>query len=67
MQFLRAPLPCGVDEGDLPWEIVTGYVDFTTDEVEAWSAAAEYDSAFDYMYVHRIVATPVANDTTEAE
>lgn len=59
MQFIRAPRPYGVDEGDLPWELVTGYKDFTTDEVEAWSAAAEYDSAFDYMYVHRIVANDI--------
>jgi len=59
LQVIRAPRPFGVDEGDLPWEPVPGYTDYTSDEDEAWSHADEFDAAFDYMYIHRVVA----NDT----
>lgn len=59
LQYIRAPRPFGVDEADLPWEGVTGYANCTTDEDEAWALVDEFDAAFDYMYIHRVVA----NDT----
>lgn len=56
IQFIRAPRPYGVDEGDLPWEPVVGHTDYT-DEGEAWAAAAEFDAGFDYMFEHRVKAS----------
>lgn len=53
LQFIRAPRPCGLDEADLPWEAVAGHDDYT-DEAEAWAACAEFDAAFDHMFIHRV-------------
>lgn len=59
LQFIRAPRPFGVDEADLPWEPVDGHDNYP-DADSAWAACDEFDAAFDFMFIHRAVAS---NDT----
>jgi hypothetical protein len=54
VQWHRAPLPPHDHEGDLDWTICPGHDDYF-DETEAYEAAREFDAAFDYAYVHRVI------------
>lgn len=60
IQFTRAPLPQGVDEGDLSWEFINDAPD--ADEAAADEYARELDAAFDGAYLHRVVALEVDDE-----
>lgn len=63
IKFIRSALVGTADEGDLPWQPVTGHGDYATLSA-AYEACDEFDAAFDGAYTHR--PFEVANDNEEA-
>jgi hypothetical protein len=62
IQFTRGPLSrCsdeGPDENDLDWTAVIGHQDYLSWS-EADEACSEFNAAFEYGHIHRIVETEV--------
>jgi hypothetical protein len=58
LQFTRGPLSRGADENDLDWTDVIGHQDYLSWS-EADDACREFDAAFEYGHIHRIIETEV--------
>jgi len=54
LEFTRGPLSRGADENDLDWTPVAGHQDYLSWS-EADDACREFNAAFEYGYIHRIV------------